>query len=128
MIFFNLLFVKKLKISCNFDHTILFKFHWHVVQTFSRNVWRDFALTMSALAAVAGKSFNGKFNEKIDFPIGYFYVTLADADIGSLKSLHTLFGKYLDYILVKSEQNRIVQTIQSFELFDKKWVTIFDKV
>ena len=56
------------------------------------------------------------------------YVTIADADIGSLKSLHTLFDKYLDPMLVKSEQNRIVRTIQNFELFDKKRLTIFDKV
>ena len=44
---------------------------------------------MSALATVAGKSFNGKFTAKIDFPV--FYITIADADIGSQKSLHTLF-------------------------------------
>ena len=54
-----------------------------------------------------------------------FNVTIADADIGSLKSLHTLFDKYLDHMLVKFEQNRIVRTIQNFELFDKKWLTIF---
>ena len=30
-----------------------------------------------------------------------FYVTIADADIGSLKSLHTLFDKYLDLLVVK---------------------------
>ena len=45
-----------------------------------------------------------------------FYVTIAESDIGSLKSLHTLFDKYL------------VRTIQYFELFDKIWLTIFDKV
>ena len=31
-------------------------------------------------------------------------------------------------MLVKIEQNRMVRTIQNFELFDKKWLTIFDKV
>ena len=31
--------------------------------------------------------------------------TVANADIGSLKSLHTLFGKYLDQMLVKFEPN-----------------------
>ena len=46
-----------------------------------------------------------------------FYVTIADADIGSLKSLHTLFVKYLDHMLVKFEQNRMVRTIPNFELF-----------
>ena len=57
-----------------------------------------------------------------------FYVTFSDTDIGSLKSLHTLFDKYLDHMLVKFEQNRMVGTIQKFELFDKTWLTIFDKV
>ena len=33
-----------------------------------------------------------------------FYVnTIAEADIGSLKSLHTLFGKYLDHISLLSK-------------------------
>ena len=31
-------------------------------------------------------------------------------------------------MLVKYEQNRMVWTVQNFELFDKKWLTIFDKV
>ena len=55
-------------------------------------------LPMSALAAVAGKS------------------------------LHILFYKYLDHVLVKIEQNRMVRNIQIFKLFDKKWLTIFYKV
>ena len=33
-----------------------------------------------------------------------FYVTVSDADIGSLKSLYTLFDKYLDYMLAKFEE------------------------
>ena len=37
-----------------------------------------------------------------------FYVTIADADIGSLKSFHKLFDKYLDHLLVKFEQNHVV--------------------
>ena len=43
------------------------------------------------------------------------------------KSLNILFDKYLD-MLVKIEQNRMVRTIQIFELFDQKWLTIFYKV
>ena len=35
-----------------------------------------------------------------------FYLTIADAVIGSLKSLH--FDKYLDDMLVKFEPNRMV--------------------
>ena len=80
---------------------------------------------MSELATVARKRLNGKFTANIDFP---FYVTIADADIESLKSLHTLCDKYLDHMLVKFEQNRMVRTIRKFVLFDKKWLTIFDKV
>ena len=75
---------------------------------------------MSALVTVARKSFNGKFTAKIDFPIGHFILTIADADIGSIKSLHTLIDKYLDHMLVKFEQNRMVRTIQNFVLLDNK--------
>ena len=31
-------------------------------------------------------------------------------------------------MLVEFEQNRMVRTIHNFELFDEKWLTIFDKV
>ena len=56
---------------------------------------RHFRLLMTALATVAGKSFNGKFTAKMDFPIDCFILPIADADFGSLKSLHTLFDKYI---------------------------------
>ena len=80
---------------------------------------------MSALATVAQKNFDGKFTAKIDFPIGHFQnFTVADADIGNLKSLYTLFDKYLEYILVKFERNRMVQTIQNFVFF---WQKMFNK-
>ena len=50
-----------------------------------------------------------------------FYVTIAikNADIRSLKSLHILFGKYLDHMLVKFEQNYMVRTKQNSEIFNK---------
>ena len=115
-------FVKKLKIliSCSLDHTILFKFHQRMWFKFlSNNAWRDFILPMSAVATVAGKSFNRKFTAKIDFPLGYIYITIADDDIGSLKLLHTLFDKYFDHMLKKFKQNRMVQTVLNFELFEK---------
>ena len=38
------------------------------------------------------------------------HYTIADADIGSLKSLHTLFDKHLDQMLVEFEQNFMVRT------------------
>ena len=40
------------------------------------------------------------------FAVNTFYVK--QADIGSLKSLHTLFDKYLGHIWVKFEQNVII--------------------
>ena len=81
---------------------------------------------MSALATVARKRFNGIFTAKKKwFSDRAFHVTIADADIGSLKSLHTLFDKYLDHMLVKYEQNRTVQAIQNFVLFDKKMINNF---
>ena len=49
-----------------------------------------------------------------------FPATVANAVIGSLKSLHTLFDKYLDHMLVKFEQDCMVQTTRNLELFDKK--------
>ena len=76
---------------------------------------------------VAEKSFNGKIYCKNWFSARIFYITIADSDIGNLKSLHTLFDKYLDHMLGKFEQNCMVQTIQNFEFIDKKWLTIFDK-
>ena len=66
---------------------------------------------MLALAKVATKSFDGKFTALNWFSDWAFYITIADDDTGSLKSLHTLFDKYLDQMLVKFEQNRIVRTI-----------------
>ena len=56
-----------------------------------------------------------------------FYLAISDTDILSLKSLRTLFDKYLDYILVKFKQNRMVRNIQNFEVFGEKWLTIFEK-
>ena len=67
-------------------------------------------LLISALAMVANKSSNGKFTAKIQA----LYVTLVD--------------KYLDQMLVIFVLNHMVPTIQKFELFNKKCVTIFDKV
>ena len=79
---------------------------------------------MPALATAAGESFNGKFTANIDFLIRYFILPF-DADLGSLKSLQTLFDKYLNHMLVEFEQNRMVWSIQTFELFDKKMVFHF---
>ena len=73
----------------------------------------------------------GKSIFAVNLPLKPFHASVANADIGNLKSLHTLFDKYLDHMLVKFEQNNcMVQTTRNFELFGKKWVfkTIFDSV
>ena len=68
---------------------------------------------MSSLAMVAGKSFNGKFTVKIDFPMGLFYVTITDADIGSQGlSIHYLISIWVTCWwnlnkIVWSEQDKI---------------------
>ena len=49
----------------------------------------------------------GKIYCKNWFSDQAFYVTITYADIQSLKSLHTLFGKYLDDILVKFEKKNV---------------------
>ena len=67
-------------------------------------------------------------NGKIKYPIGKSIVavnlplkltpaTITNANIGSIKSLHTLFDKHLDNILVKFEQNRMARTTRNFEIF-----------
>ena len=56
-------------------------------------------------------------NGNIKCPIGksIFAVTaVANADTGSLKSLHTLFDTYQDLMLAKFESNRLVQKCTKF--------------
>ena len=76
-------------------------------------------LPMSALAILTRKSLTANLMKKIRSGILCYHV---DADIRSQKSLHTLFDKYFDHMLVKFEQNRMVRTTQNFELFDTKMV------
>ena len=83
----------------------------------SNNVWKDFRLPMSALVMAARKCFKGKF--KMIFQSGILSYP-ADTDIGSPKFLIALFNKHLEHMLVKFDQNRMVRTITSFELFENK--------
>ena len=68
---------------------------------------------MLALATVAGKVLMVNLLQKFIFD-RVFYVTISVTNIGSLKSFHTLFDKYLGYMLVKFEQDRMVRSILSF--------------
>ena len=62
----------------------------------------------------------GKSIFAVNLPLKLFRATIANADIGSLKSFHTFLLKCLYHMLVKFEQNRMFQTTRNFELFDKK--------
>ena len=64
---------------------------------------------------VARNSFNGKFTTKIVLDHA-FYVTITDAVFRSLKFLRTLLDKYLDRMLVKFEQNRMVRWCEIFKI------------
>ena len=56
----------------------------------------------------------------VNLPLELFPATVANTDIGSIKSLHTFLKNCLYHKLVKFEQNRMVQTARNFEFFDKK--------
>ena len=71
-----------------------------------------------------------KINFCINLPLKLFRATVANADLGILKSLQTILKTCLYHVLVKFEQNRTVQTTRNFELFVKKtgfFISIFDK-
>ena len=62
----------------------------------NHDLWRDFRLPMSATAIKYPK----KSIFVVNLPLKLFLTTVANADIGSLKSLHTVFGKHLDHMLL----------------------------
>ena len=57
-----------------------------------------------------------------NFELNLYRVTNANANIGSLKSLPSLFDICLDHMPVKFKQNRMIRNIQNFELFSRKRV------
>ena len=61
-----------------------------------------------------------KINFYSKFAVKLFHVTVANADIGSLKSLRTFHEKMCVPHASEFEQNRMVQTTRKFELLDKK--------
>ena len=70
---------------------------------------------MSVLATVAGKRRQIYCKNSISDQV--LYVTIADIDIGSLESLHTIIYTYWDHMLVKFELNRMVRTVQKCSAF-----------
>ena len=81
-------------------------------QSFVYFVSRDFVHISPACGPNTYQIMHG---ETLDFfavnlPLKLFRTTVANTE--SLKSLHTLFHTYLDYVLEKFEPNRIVRNIQ----------------
>ena len=60
----------------------------------------------------------GKSIFAVNLPLKFFHA-IANAGIGSLKSLHIL-KKCFYHMLLKFQQNRMVQTTRNFELFDEE--------
>ena len=112
--------VKKLKILYSLDNTILFKFHQHVIHILIKECMERLYTSNVSISNGNMKYPLGKSIFAVNLPLKLFPTTIANVDIGSLKSLHSLFDKYLDHMLVKFEQNCMIQTTRIFELFDKK--------
>ena len=74
--------------------------------------------TLLEFAMVARKNFKANYCI-IDFPIGYFRLPLLTLTLVVQSVINALFDKYLNHMLVKFKQNRIVRNIQNFELFAK---------
>ena len=69
-------------------------------------------------------------NGNLKYPIGksifalnlnlkLFRATVVNAYTENVKSLHTLFATYLDYMLEKFEPNRTVRNVQNFSFWTK---------
>ena len=73
---------------------------------------------MSASVMVTSKNIRSENQFLQKFALKTFPCYRANAKTEGLKSLHTLFDTYLDYMLVIFEPNRIVQNVQKNELLD----------
>ena len=79
----------------------------------SNTVWKDFRLPI------------GKSIFAINLPLKLFSATVANVNTESLKSLHTLFDTYLDYMLAQFESNRVVQNVPNLK--SSSFNVVFDK-
>ena len=72
---------------------------------------------------------SGKSIFAVNLPLKFFRATVANANTERLKSLHTFFDTYLDYILAKFEVNLTVRNVQKLIFWQKpcSFKTIFDK-
>ena len=66
-----------------------------------------------------------------NFPLKLYRATVANADTGSLKFLHTIFDTYLDNMLAIFQPKSIFQNVQSlrvFFFFTKTGVTVAETI
>ena len=108
------MFAKKLKILYISCHTILFKFHQHVVQILINNACLERHQTSNVSVSNCNIKYPiGKSIFAINLPLKLFCATNANADTGSLNSLCTLFDTYLDHMLTIFEPNLMIQNVQN---------------
>ena len=55
----------------------------------------------------------------VNLPLKLSSTTVANSDIGNLKSFHALFDEYMERMLVKFERNCMVQTTRNLSFLTK---------
>ena len=96
--YINLVFRQKTQNFVHFRPYDLVQISLACVLNTQQIMYVENSLSVSAFATEERKSCSGKFATNI---AQKFYVIITNADIGSRKSLHTLFYKYLDQMLVR---------------------------
>ena len=90
----------------------------------SNNVWRDFRLKNVSVSNGNLKFPIGKPIFAVNLSLKLSRTTVTNATTESLKSLHTLFDTFSDYILAKFEPNRIVWNVQKLNYWTKNQVLL----
>ena len=109
------IFDKKHKILYGSDHTTLFKSPACGPTTYQIMYGEIVSISNGNIKCPIGKLIFA-----LNLPLKLFRTTVVNADIGSLRSLHTFLNKCLHHMPVKFQQNRMGQTTRNFDLFDKK--------
>ena len=123
--FKNSIFCQKLENLCISDHTIWFIFRQQVIV--SNNIWRDLlAFLGQNLQRQHGRLSIENLLQKLIFRSSIWW-TITDADLWSRMSLYTLFGMCSDHMLVKFEQNRMVQN-KSWAFWQKLLIIFWESV
>ena len=60
----------------------------------------------------------------VNLPLKLFHDAVANTNTESLKSLHTLFDTYLDYMLAKFKPKHIVENVQNLSFWTQNRVLL----